>query len=1026
MAGQIISGSLSRAAALLMASSALFSPQQSLAQIVSAAPVQPLYGNLRPYFGDIGPDYGHVRPFYGALGPFYGNLRPFFGVIDPDYGKLRPDSAGSIWTAANPYAATVATGGASNLPTGTDAFWGSGAANPFARNPSKYIAFTSLAGYWATAGQNWSTVMSDWAKASTSSDFTSLGLKIQSLILTPSSSFWQKAVAAGPPVVGLAVAPRDTPAPTSFVSLAARIFDAYGIKIDASGAVAPSSLVGVSQTDQASAFLSFYDALMSYSGAPHVDWWMAATGWSPYLAQTATDNSERRRPVTVGLIDMSATSTGQSLPKGSLYQYGSSVFDNGHGAAVSSIIVGSFDGSGVLGVLPSKFANVAVYNPYDSSGTTNWTEIGKAVDSLSALTFGTEDGNAPVGVLNASLGVAGSTLDQGWNTALASGSAHGHLLVLAAGNDGAVQSANVQWNFAANPSLLIVGSVGLDGKISNFSNQPGEACLIDTVSGACDKLKNHFIVAPGELILVSDGHGGVTRQSGTSLAAPLVSGAAILLQARWPWLAWHPNAIADILLRSATPLGVSPGHDAVYGAGELNIAASQSPLNWNAVQYFTVDAKHPQVGKGDGTAISASQLISTLNSGSQAVWNASKLYITAVETIDDTARDFKIPLASTLVGQRVADHAGLPVFQSFLTDSLLQWARTTTLASGLVDAPSSSAQSASRDYGQIAGFSARLSMAPTKPVFGFKADRAPYATDISLQGSRSAIRIGYGENPAALGLTNAFASTDGFDQGRSVSEPYMRLASGGAYAAVHVSPLAGVVVTASATEIRRVRDEALFGPRVRVSGAANYQARAESVGVAYDLSPAATVRMTITQLQEANGLLGIQAIAPDLLTGGSTTEAVSLEAHADLSGGFTAHATLSTGRTHTAQAQALRTNGAGLTSTSAAISLVKSDLLTTGDALKLTLSEPMHVSSGGVTLFNYGVTNRETGTLGVISESQSLKMSETPVAVELNYGRSLGRHSEAGAFFRYENQSPTPGQSLTASTVFGIKAQTRF
>ena len=66
---------------------------------------------------------------------------------------------------------------------------------------------------------------------------------------------------------------------------------------------------------------------------------------------------------------------------------------------------------------------------------------------------------------------------------------------------------------------------------------------------------NRFIVAPGELILVSDGKGGVTRMSGTSFSAPLVAGAIALIHDRWPWLKKYPRDVAKILLESATDLG---------------------------------------------------------------------------------------------------------------------------------------------------------------------------------------------------------------------------------------------------------------------------------------------------------------------------------------------------------------------------------------------------------------------------------------------------------------------------------------
>lgn len=58
-----------------------------------------------------------------------------------------------------------------------------------------------------------------------------------------------------------------------------------------------------------------------------------------------------------------------------------------------------------------------------------------------------------------------------------------------------------------------------------------------SVSEGCtvgNRLMDRFIVAPGEMIRVYDDTGGVTRATGTSISAPIVSGAVALLHDRWP------------------------------------------------------------------------------------------------------------------------------------------------------------------------------------------------------------------------------------------------------------------------------------------------------------------------------------------------------------------------------------------------------------------------------------------------------------------------------------------------------------
>ena len=64
--------------------------------------------------------------------------------------------------------------------------------------------------------------------------------------------------------------------------------------------------------------------------------------------------------------------------------------------------------------------------------------------------------------------------------------------------------------------------------------------------------------------------------SGTSMAAPIVTGAVALLHSYWGHLKNNPQATASILFESATDLG-APGVDAVYGHGLLNIQAAFDP-----------------------------------------------------------------------------------------------------------------------------------------------------------------------------------------------------------------------------------------------------------------------------------------------------------------------------------------------------------------------------------------------------------------------------------------------------------------
>ena len=104
---------------------------------------------------------------------------------------------------------------------------------------------------------------------------------------------------------------------------------------------------------------------------------------------------------------------------------------------------------------------------------------------------------------------------------------------------------------------LTVGSLDRNGEISSFSNGCGEA-------------RNWCLMAPGEDLAI--GPGGRSL-SGTSFAAPMVSGALAVLKSRLPSMPME--VVQAALLFSADPLGTRANNpnepDAVYGWGRLNL-----------------------------------------------------------------------------------------------------------------------------------------------------------------------------------------------------------------------------------------------------------------------------------------------------------------------------------------------------------------------------------------------------------------------------------------------------------------------
>jgi len=938
-------------------------------------------GPITPVLGDVSPLYGKINPFYGDVNAAYGKINPFYGKINPFYGKINPfwsDPTG-YWGAINPFAQTAdpATQAFYSFSR-YDAFWGK--ANPYLVGPHG-LNYASIGNFWNGQFSAWTPILAQWNAAVSVSDAASVAAQIQNNLVAPTSQFWT-------PVLQR-FGNGDT---TGLIQTQLR---AAGVTFNADGSINASSLLNSDPSQRAMLFLNLYDNLMDYAGTGHVDWWMGQVGWSPLLAQI-----QGSRPAgilstpTIGMIDF-VIENGQHVSR-QVTQYGSSVFADGHGAAVGSLIIGATDGSGVLGVMPQGSGKVLVYDPYDDTNTTNWTDVGLGIRTLTATIFNGQ--LVPQGVLNASLGVPGWTLNPGWNDALQTAGAHSHDLVVAAGNDGSTQTQNVPWNFNANPTLIIVGSVGADGTISNFSNRPGEACLLPTGTSICteaNKLKYHFIVAPGELILVSDGQGGHLRQSGTSLAAPLVSGAIALLQNRWPWLSNYPEETAQIILKSATPKGTNPGADPVYGVGELNIAASQAPLNWNNLVYY----QHGN-GKLNLLPIPVSQVMATVRSGTQSAFDTSGLWFSAFEYIGNTYRDFQIPLSSRLVGLNASTGAGGQAFQSNLSMALRSQASHYAGLGDTLPAQQSLVSGFARSTvpaGQFGGMQLRVSVTPAAIGNAFQMRSARYDTDALLVSDKASFAFGYGNGAAALDNSAGFAFRDDYDLGRGGANPLLGLASGGAYLGGRAIVADGLTIGFGSTSRLSERNLTAFGIDRAYAGdwVNRYAAQAQTMSLAYRVSGGLTARAGLTRLHENAALLGIQSVDRGDLQGGSVTNGASAGFDLAIGKSWTLAGTGTIARTHADTGQ-IRANG--LTSASAELAVIKARLLARNDELRLTLASPLHTIGGHLIYSAVGVIDRATGEIGVLDQGFAPK-GRLPLAGQAMYGLALPKGSGEFSFF---------------------------
>jgi subtilisin family serine protease len=213
--------------------------------------------------------------------------------------------------------------------------------------------------------------------------------------------------------------------------------------------------------------------------------------------------------------------------------------ENGHGTHVAGIVAARGDnGIGIAGTAwRARLMAVRVLDR-DAAGTTATVADG--------VRYAVANGAR---IVNLSLAGPASSADL--EAAVVEAAEHGVLIVAAAGNAGRdLTSAPAYPAAYPLPDVLGVAATREDGSLSPVS---------DFGTGA-------DLAAPGEDILSTALGGGYEWRTGTSMAAPAVSGALVLLAAARPDL--DADALRDALLVSARRTGLP------VEAGALDIGAA--------------------------------------------------------------------------------------------------------------------------------------------------------------------------------------------------------------------------------------------------------------------------------------------------------------------------------------------------------------------------------------------------------------------------------------------------------------------
>lgn len=626
--------------------------------------------------------------------------------------------------------------------------------------------------------------------------------------------------------------------------------------------------------------------------------------------------------VVIGIVDTgidasNAELVGRVLPQSSCaavsFRCSNGVFDDqGHGTAVASIAAGASVTNTVLmsGVAPG--VSIVAEKVLNSSGS------GTDADVANGLTLASDAGAK---VINLSLTyIPTARIVAAINYAAAKGAT----VVFAGGNDGKAINGGASTTgltALALSHLVFVGSVNSANVKSSFSNTPGSGFASNTATLNAT-YASLWLMAPGESIVAPGIQYGKTAYAywtGTSMAAPVVTGALALLEKTWPVLYRNGTATA-VLFASSTDLGAA-GVDSTYGRGLLNLTAAFQPIG----SISAVGPTGQTIPLGSSTAaIVSSQTLGTLKGLSTALANYT--------VFDGYSRNFTANLSSLL---------GKPATQPVSLSSMVYspiWTNVAKLANGGV-------MEMIRDRSGRAG-----DPAPQGPWFGQSGEARRNPSGFVAYSSPGGVVVagGFGFAPQAAFGRALFGGAGVEGQAETGASNALAAMAQGGYAGTLGAPL-GRRLRLAASWSSTGHDPEVAAP----TAAASRQAELQSVGVAYAVTDRLTLAATVSALHERNGLLGAAYTRLSAVNLGDRHQSVSSGVTAAIRLGPHDSLTLDVAEAHTdaaAVSGGLIARVGSLKAAAFGASYARTDLFARGDSLSITVRQPLQLVSGAADL----------------------------------------------------------------------------
>jgi len=553
-------------------------------------------------------------------------------------------------------------------------------------------------------------------------------------------------------------------------------------------------------------------------------------------------------------------------------------------------------------------------------------------------------------IINLSLGGDGASFSL--LNAIQAATAEGIIVVVSAGNTDDettdAQRANPS-GFAqdllsstvSNGRVIIVGATDEDNLLADFSHQAGNS-------------SSSFVVAPGVSIFTTNIGGGSAFASGTSFAAPHVTGAFALLFELFPNLS--TDEVIDLLLTTTVDLGAT-GTDPIFGRGLIDIGEALQPQGTTTVSVVTSNgttSSTPSGGSGGQTPSAFGPALSTIPILGEAVF------------LDAYERGYKFDLGARFVS--TASTASLL--------NRLERDRETAFSGFRIG------DSQFQFSGQIPRDNRPQTHAFSADILGdeYQTTAARYQFRTEQAGFELGLSYGYGLNrdlSPEIGETDLFLTQD--------SGTYGWLTAQHQHSFTLAKPLEkGRLAFGFSVSDRDIDNPVLFGATPLEDR------RSQNFAARYDrYFRTAAFSTEVGVLREEGQLFGAPTAGALSFGDGAVTAYANFEAEFDLGPNWFLTAQASFARTDVKQADtSVFTNINSFNSSSFRMEAHRKNLFLKNDKIGFSVSQPLKVESGSARVTVPTGVAYSPGRTDVLFESSTVSLAPDAREIDLEFGYS--------------------------------------